>query len=72
MQLEGLDQLKNQITSRIEPAILRLVVQCLNQLRYRQPKAFAVSLYIMNCETVWWIVGIAPSFLIFWTRRRYV
>jgi hypothetical protein len=35
MRLEGLDQLKNQITSSgIEPATFRLVAQCLKQLRY--------------------------------------
>jgi hypothetical protein len=34
--LEGLDQLKNAMTSSgIEPATFRLVAYCINQLRYR-------------------------------------
>jgi hypothetical protein len=38
VRLEGLGQLKNQITSSgIEFATFRLVAQCLNQLRYRVP-----------------------------------
>jgi hypothetical protein len=36
VRLEGLDQLKNSVTSLgIEPATFRLVSQCLNQVRYR-------------------------------------
>jgi hypothetical protein len=35
VRLEGLGKLKNSTSSVIEPATLRLVVQCLNQLRYR-------------------------------------
>jgi hypothetical protein len=36
MRPEGLDQLKNPLTSsRIEPATFQLVAHCLNQLRYR-------------------------------------
>jgi hypothetical protein len=38
MQQEGLDQLKNPMTSSgIEPATFLLVAQSLNQLRYRVP-----------------------------------
>jgi hypothetical protein len=36
VRLEGLGKLKNPMTSLgIEPATFRLVVQCLNELRYR-------------------------------------
>jgi hypothetical protein len=36
VRLEGLDQLKNPMNSPgIEPATVRLVAQCFNQLRYR-------------------------------------
>jgi hypothetical protein len=36
VRLEGLDRLKNLMTSNgIEPATFRLIAQCLNQLRYR-------------------------------------
>jgi hypothetical protein len=35
MRLEELGQLKNTMTSGIEPATFRLVAQCLNQLLYR-------------------------------------
>jgi hypothetical protein len=36
MRLEGLDQLKNPVTSKgTELATFRRVAQCLNQLRYR-------------------------------------
>jgi hypothetical protein len=39
MRLEGLDQLKNPMTSSgIEPPTFRLVPQCLNQLRYCVPR----------------------------------
>jgi hypothetical protein len=34
MRLEGLGQLKNPVTSGLDPATFRLVAQCLNQLRY--------------------------------------
>jgi hypothetical protein len=38
VQLEGLSQLKNPVTSLgIELATFRLVAECLNQLRYRWP-----------------------------------
>jgi hypothetical protein len=38
VRLEGLDQLKNPMTSSgMEPAIFWLVAQCLNQLRYNVP-----------------------------------
>jgi hypothetical protein len=38
VRLDGLDQLKNPMTSTgIEPATFRLLAQCLNQLRYRVP-----------------------------------
>jgi hypothetical protein len=35
VRLEGLGQLKNPMTSEIEPATFLFVAQCLNQLRYR-------------------------------------
>jgi hypothetical protein len=36
VQLEGLGQLKNPMTSsRIEPATFKLAAECLNQLRYQ-------------------------------------
>jgi hypothetical protein len=36
VRLDGLAQLKNpMISSEIEPAIFRLVAECLNQIRYR-------------------------------------
>jgi phage-related baseplate assembly protein len=36
MRLEGLDELKNPITSSdTEPVTFRIAAQCLNQLRYR-------------------------------------
>jgi hypothetical protein len=37
MRLGGLGQLKNPITSGIEPATFQLVAQWLNQLRYHVP-----------------------------------
>jgi hypothetical protein len=38
MRLEGSGQLKNPVTSSgTEPATIRLVAKCLNQLRYRVP-----------------------------------
>jgi hypothetical protein len=38
VQLEGLGQLKNPMTSSgIEPATFVFVLQCLNELRYRVP-----------------------------------
>jgi hypothetical protein len=38
LRLEGLRQMKNPMTSSaIEPVALRLVAQCLNQIRYRVP-----------------------------------
>jgi hypothetical protein len=44
MRLEGLRQLKNLVASSgIEPATFRLVVQCLNQLRYHVPHAGKLS-----------------------------
>jgi hypothetical protein len=46
LQLEGLGQFKNLMTSsRIEPASFRLVAQSLNELRYRVPQyEFALTL----------------------------
>jgi hypothetical protein len=39
VRLEGLGQLKNSMTSSgIVPAIIRLVAQCLNKIRYRVPR----------------------------------
>jgi hypothetical protein len=35
--MEGLGQLKNPMTSGIETATFRLIVQCLNELLYRVP-----------------------------------
>jgi hypothetical protein len=35
MRLEGLEEFENPMTSNIEPAIFRLVAQCLSQQRYR-------------------------------------
>jgi hypothetical protein len=50
MRLEGLDQLKNLVTSSgIEPATFRLVAQCLNQPRYRISWSISVSLRIWAC-----------------------
>jgi hypothetical protein len=38
VRLEGLDKLKNPMTSsRFEPAIFRLVAYCLNQVCYHVP-----------------------------------
>jgi hypothetical protein len=40
VRLEGLGQLKTpMISTEIDPASFRLVVQCLNLLRYRVPRA---------------------------------
>jgi hypothetical protein len=39
VRLEGLDQVKNPMTSSgIEPATFQLVAWCLNQLRYGMPQ----------------------------------
>jgi hypothetical protein len=43
VRLEGLDKLKNQVTSGMEPATFRLVAQCLDQLRYRVPLVFCYN-----------------------------
>jgi hypothetical protein len=41
VRLEGLGQLKNQMTSSgIEPDTFRIAVECLNQLRYRVPPQY--------------------------------
>jgi hypothetical protein len=46
VRLEGLDQMRNPITSSgMEPATLRLVAQCLNQLLYpRDPNYLIMPL----------------------------
>jgi hypothetical protein len=38
VRLEGLDQLKNPMTSGIETTPFGLVAKCLNQLNYRMPR----------------------------------
>jgi hypothetical protein len=38
VRLEGLGKLKKSPDPGFEPAIFRLVAQCLNQLRYRVPQ----------------------------------
>jgi hypothetical protein len=47
VRLEGLGQLKNQMTSSgLEPATYRLVAQCVNQLRYRVPRPKKVRYFL--------------------------
>jgi hypothetical protein len=51
VRLEGLGQMKNlKISSGLEPATLRFVAQCLNQLHYRVPP---LASYITYKYTFW-------------------
>jgi hypothetical protein len=46
VQLEGLSQLKNPMTSGIKPVTFQLVAQCLNQLRYCMPHDYSCFIQI--------------------------
>jgi hypothetical protein len=52
VRLEGLGQLKNAMTSSgIDPAVFRLVAQCLNQLRYREyMMLYSVRYGVTSCD----------------------
>jgi hypothetical protein len=45
VQLEGLGQLKNPMTSGMELATFRLVTKCPNQLSYRVPHTFRLVIW---------------------------
>jgi hypothetical protein len=49
VQLEGISQLKNGMTSGIEDAAFRLETQWLNRLRYRVPSKNMVTLQNLFC-----------------------
>jgi hypothetical protein len=59
VRLEGLGQLKNPVTSSgIEPALFRLVVQCLNQKLYRVPASFCTYSFLNGDFTLSFSSGI--------------
>jgi hypothetical protein len=61
MRLEGLGELKNPMTSIIEPVTFRLVAYCLNQPRYRVPRQ------MIECIMNWKKRGSKES----WPNLRY-
>jgi hypothetical protein len=46
VQLEGLGQFKNPVTSGFEPVAFLLVAQCLNQLHYHVPPLDTITAYL--------------------------